>query len=104
MLKGQLDTGKNSFDHRTTINGKSKCEFFTKRLSVSGEPIRFIIDSGSPLTLNPNWKFKGKTAIKPSNNKYNDVNGNDIKFVAITRAEIKTRDKTKSTVTDNRKR
>ena len=72
----------------TTVNGKSRNKFFTKTLLVNGRPIKFIIDSGSPVKLIPNSKINGLKPIRPANNKYNDVNGNNIKFKGETMAEV----------------
>ena len=55
---------------------------------VNNRPIKFIIDSGSPVTLIPKQKFNGITTIYPLNEEYRDVNNNKIKFEGKTMANI----------------
>ena len=62
--------------------------FFTVTELVNNRPIKFIIDSGSPVTLIPKQNFNGTTTIYPLNEEYRDVNNNKIKFEGKTMANI----------------
>ena len=72
--------------HRTEFiqkNGQSL--FYTATLVVNNRPIKFIIDTGSPVTLIPKTRFTEVTAIKPVTMDYRDVNDN--KFEGKTKAK-----------------
>ena len=62
--------------------------FFTVTVLVNNRPIKFIIDSGSPVTLIPKEKFNGTTTIYPLNEEHRDVYNNKIKFEGKTMAKI----------------
>ena len=47
---------------------------------MNNRPIKFIIDSGSPVTLIPKSQFNGITPLRPIGTEYRDVNDNRIKF------------------------
>ena len=75
---------------QATTSTRTKEKFFTKRLLVNNQPIEFIIDSGSPVTIIPNREFNRSTELRPVKNQYKDVNDNDILFVGQTIAEVET--------------
>ena len=57
---------------------------------VNNVPIKFIIDSGSPVTLIPQSLFNDITRVEKMNTDYKDVNDNKIEFVGQTNATVKT--------------
>ena len=65
--------------------------FYKTKLTINGKQIEFIIDSGSPITLIHNSLTKDmKTGeIKKLDNKYVDVNKNEIEFIGTATVEIK---------------
>ena len=78
-----------------SINNKKKKEdFFHATLLVNDVPIKFIIDSGSPVTLIPQKLFKGTSEVTKLNTNYKDVNDNKIEFRGQTLATVKTNNTT----------
>ena len=76
-----------------TINSTHRMDkksenYYTETILVNGRPIKFIVDTGSPVTLIPMAKFNNTTKIKPMTEKYKDVNDNNINFMGKTTAEI----------------
>ena len=69
--------------------------FYTRRLLVNNRPIKFIVDTGSPVTPIPKLKFNKITAVKPVSEDYWDVNDNKIHFEGETLANIKIDGKSK---------
>ena len=63
-------------------------DFFTLTALVNKRPIKFIIDSGSPVTLIPKSLFNGSTPLKPLKTEYRDVNDNIIRFEGKTNAMV----------------
>ena len=61
---------------------------------VNNVPIKFIIDSGSPVTLIPECLFNDITTIKPLKTTYKDVNNQRIEFTGQTNALLKTNKET----------
>ena len=57
---------------------------------VNNTPIKFIIDSGSPVTPIPQRLFNKTTKVEKMNTDYKDVNDNKIEFVGQTNAMVKT--------------
>ena len=57
---------------------------------VNNAPIKFIIDSGSPVTFIPQSLFNDITRVEKMNTDYKDVNDNKIEFVGQTNATVKT--------------
>ena len=70
---------------RQTKNGP---EFFTLTALVNNRPIKFIIDSGSPVTLIPKSQFNSTTPLRPIGTEYRDKNNNRIKFEGKTIALV----------------
>ena len=68
----------------------TKENIFARRLLVNGQPIEFIIDSGSPVSLISKREFNRIPDIKPVKNNYKDVNDNDIIFEGQTLGKIET--------------
>ena len=56
---------------------------------VNNAPIKFIIDSGSPVTLIPQRLFNKITEMEELKIKYKDVNYNKIDFLRQTKALVK---------------
>ena len=73
-----------------SIEAKSKNGFpiYTRTLLVNIRPIKFIVDTGSPVTLIPKLKFNKITAVEPVSEDYRDVNDNEMKFEDKTLANI----------------
>ena len=59
---------------------KNGPEFFTLTALVKNRPIKFIMDSGSPVTLIPKLLFNRITPLKPVETEYRDVIDNRIRF------------------------
>ena len=57
---------------------KNGIPFYTRTLLVNNRPIKFIVDTGSPVTSIPKQKFNKITDIKPVSEDYRDVNDNKI--------------------------
>ena len=76
----------------TSINGP---EFFTVTALFNNRPIKFIIDSGSPVTLIPKSLFNNITPLKPLETEYRDVNDNRINFEGKTIAKVNVNGKQK---------
>ena len=67
-------------------NSKKKNDYIYVTLLVNNATKKFIIDSGSPVTLIPNEITK----VQKMNNDYKDVNDNKIEFIEQTNATVKT--------------
>ena len=67
---------------------KDGSDFFTLTALVNNRPIKFIIDSGSPVTLIPKSLFNRITPLKSLKTEYRDVNDNRIKFEGKTTATV----------------
>ena len=77
------------------INDKEqKKDFYNATLLINNVPIKFIIDSGSPVTLIPECLFNDITTIKPLKTTYKDVNNQRIEFTGQTNALVKTNKET----------
>ena len=74
--------------HSTRQLNKDGSDFFTLTALVNNRPIKFIIDSGSPVTLIPKSLFNRITPLKPLKTEYRDVNDNRIKFEGKTTATV----------------
>ena len=75
-------------DHIQSVNGVNRVDFYKKILLVHGQPIEFIIDTGSPVTIVPpiiTPKEKKKTTKT-----FVDVNTNPIRFKGEAMVEVKT--------------
>ena len=70
--------------------------FFTMTALVNNRPIKFIIDSGSPVTLVPKQLFNHITPIHSLHTEYRDVNNNKIKFEGKTTAKVEINGETKN--------
>ena len=74
--------------HSTRQSKRNGSEFFTIIALVNNRPIKFIIDSGSPVNLFPKSQFNGITPLRPIETEYRDVNDNRIKFEGKTTASV----------------
>ena len=74
--------------HSTRQMNKDGPDFFTLTALVNNRPIKFIIDSGSPVTLIPKSLFNRITPLKPLKTEYRDVNDNKIQFEGKTTATV----------------
>ena len=73
-----------------TNNSKKKNDYIYVTLLVNNAPIKFIIDSGSPVTLIPKCLFNKIAKVEKMNNDFKDVNDNKIEFIGQTNATVKT--------------
>ena len=76
------------FDHIQSVNGINRVDFYKAILFVQGQPIEFIIDNGSPVTIIP--PIINPTEIKKTTKNIVDVNKNPIKFKGEAMVEVKT--------------
>ena len=67
-------------------NKKKKEDFFHATRLVNDVPMKFIIDSGSLVTLIPHKLFKGTSEVMKLNTNYKDVNDIKIEFRGQTLA------------------
>ena len=70
-------------------NSKKKNNYIYVTLFVNNAPIKFIIDSGSPVTLKPKRLFNEITKVEKINNDYKEINDNKIEFIGQTIATVK---------------
>ena len=63
-------------------------DFFTLIPLVNNRPIKFIIYSGSPVTLIPKSQNNRLTPLRPLETEYRDVNDNQIRFEGKTTATV----------------
>ena len=85
----------NQMIHSTPSLNSNGPEFFTLSALVNHRPIKFIIDSGSPVTLIPKSLFNKITPLHQLETEYRDVNDNQIKFEGKTTAMVKINGKQK---------
>ena len=71
-------------------NNKKREDFFHATLLVNDVPIKFIIDSGSPVTLIPQRLFNDTSEVRKPNTSYKVVNDNKIEIRGQTTAMVKT--------------
>ena len=82
-------------------NTKQKRGFYIATLLVNNVSMKFIIDSGSPVSLIPENLFSKITPIEPLKTTYKDVNNQKIDFTGQTKAIVKKRNN--GTTTNNYK-
>ena len=75
--------------HSTRQMSKDGPDFFTFTALVNNRPIKFIKDSGSPVTLIPKSQFNRITLPRPLKTEFKDVIDNRIKFDGKTIATVK---------------
>ena len=68
-----------------------KGDYIYVTLLVNNTPIKFIINSGSPVTPIPLRLFNKTTKVEKMNTDYKDVNDNKIEFVGQNNAMVKTK-------------
>ena len=74
--------------HSTRSINSNGPDFFTITALVNNRPIKFIIDSGSPVTIIPKSLFNNITKLHPLKTEYRDVNDNRIQFEGKTIAKV----------------
>ena len=67
---------------------KNGIPFDTRTLLVNNRPKKYIVDTGSPVTLLPKLKVNKITVVELVSEDYRDVNDNKIKFEGKTLANI----------------
>ena len=75
-------------DHIQSVNGINRVDFYKTILLVHGQPIEFIIDTGSPMTIIP--PVVDLTEVKKTTKTFVDVNKNAIKLKGEAMVEVKT--------------
>ena len=75
-------------DHIQSVNGINRVDFYKAILLVEGQPIEFVIVTGSPVTIIP--PIINPEGIKPTTKCFVDVNKNPIKFRGEAMVEVKT--------------
>ena len=91
------NTGSNTeswreIDYIQSVNGINRVDFYKAILLVNGQPIEFIIDTGSPVTIIP--PIITPKQIEATSKCFVDVNKNPIEFKGEAIVEVKT-EKTK---------
>ena len=76
--------------HSTRSMNNNGPEFFTITALVNNRPIKFIIDSGSSVTLIPKSQFNRITPLRSMETEYRDVNVSRIHFEGKTTAKVET--------------
>ena len=74
-------------DHIQSVNGVNRVDFYKTILLVHSQPIEFIIDTGSPVTIIP--PSITPEEIKKTTKTSVDVNKNPIKFKGKAMVEVK---------------
>ena len=87
--------------HSTKQTTRDGQPFFTTAALVNNCPIKFIIDSGSPVTLLTKQMFNKITPTQPLHMEYREVNNNKIKIEGKTTAKVETNGETKKPRTAN---
>ena len=82
--------------HSTQSKSITGPDFVTLTALVNNRPIKFIIDSGSPVTLIPKSLFNNITPLQPLEAEYRDVNDNRINFEGKTIAKVNVNGKQKN--------
>ena len=77
-----------------SIDNEKKGDYFHVTLLVNNAPIKFIVDSGSPVTLKAQRLFNEITKVEKLETNYKDVNNNTIEFVGSTEAMVRTNNTT----------
>ena len=75
-------------DHIQSMNGINCVDFYKAILLVEGQPVEFVIDTGSPVTITP--PIINPEGIKQTTKCFVDVNKNPIKFRGEAMVEVKT--------------
>ena len=73
----------NSINHLKEINKiEERPDHYTMTIKINGTPKKFIVDTGSPVTIMPMDKQIIQSAeIQKINNRYQDINKNEVKFL-----------------------
>ena len=77
-----------SLGRKESVNAINRVDFYKAILLVQGQPIEFIIDTGSPVSIIPPVIIP--TEIKKASKSFVDVNKNPIKFKGEAMVEVKT--------------
>ena len=91
-----------NYNKTQKINGNDQKVFYNTTLLVNERPIKFFIDSGSPVTLIPNCLFNKTTEREPLITCHRDVNHQRNEFTGQTKAKVKNQQQDdRTTVTDD---
>ena len=99
------DTGSNTdswseVDHIQSVNSVNRIDFYSAILLVEGQPIEFIIATGSPITIIP--QIIHTKELMKATKCFVDVNKNPIKFKGESMVEDRNK-KNRVTATDTQK-
>ena len=89
-------TGAGNAEHQTgqdsmyVPQNQLKAEMAKREDIINNALIKFIIDSGSPVTLIPQHLFNEITKMEKMNNNYKEVNDNKIEFIGQRNPTMKT--------------
>ena len=75
-------------------NTKQKKGFYNATLLINNVPVKFIIDSGSSVTLIPECRLNNITTIEQLKTTYKDVNNQKIDSAEKTKAVFETNKET----------
>ena len=75
-------------DHIQSVNGINRVDFYKTVILVQGQPIEFIIDTGSPVTIIP--PIISPIEMKKTAKSFVDVNKKPIHFEGEAMVEVKT--------------
>ena len=81
-------------DHIQSVNGINRIDFYKKILLVQGQPIEFIIDTGSPVTIIP--PINSPVEVHKTTKSFVAKNKNPIKFKGEAMVKMKTETSKKS--------
>ena len=76
-------------DHIQSTNGVNRIDFYKPILLVEGQPVEFIIDTGSPITIIP--PTINPKELTTTTKRFVDVNKKPIKFKDEALVEVKTK-------------
>ena len=82
-------------DHIQSVNGINCIDFYKAILLVQGQPIEFIIDTGSPVTIIP--PIINSAELHKTTKSFVDVNKNPINFKGEAMVEVKKEKKQSNT-------
>ena len=82
-----------NYNKSQEINKNYKKFFYNITLLVNERPIKFTLDSGSPVTLITHCLLNKITKVEPLITTYRDLNNHEIEFIGQTEALVKTNNK-----------
>ena len=92
-IENENETGSNTVprpevDHIQSANGVNRIDFYKAILLVEGQPIEFIVDTGSPITVIP--PIINPKKLRKTTRCFEDINKNPKKVNGEALVEVKT--------------